>query len=58
MYVDENFSKYFEAYNKNTSEEKLVSHKDLLQKLKERDLIGFQTMMQKHLALYIDFIDA
>jgi len=58
VFADKNYSKYFEEHNKKTSKENLVTHRDLLQKLKERDVNGFQDLMQKHLELYIDFIDS
>lgn len=58
VFVDENFKKYFEKYNKTTPKSELVSHRDLIEELKNRDVSGFQTLMQKHLALYIDFIES
>ena len=58
VFVNENFNKYFEAYNKNIPKNELVTHRDLLEKLKERDVAGFQYLMQKHLELYSNFIDS
>ena len=57
VYTDKNFSKHFEDYNKKISKDQLVTHRDLLKKLKERDVSGFQDLMLKHLTLYVDFID-
>tara|TARA_B110000091_G_C13641025_1_gene401252 strand:- start:56 stop:778 length:723 start_codon:yes stop_codon:yes gene_type:complete len=58
VYTDKNFSKHFEDYNKKISKDQLVTHRDLLKKLKERDVSGFQDLMLKHLTLYVDFIDS
>lgn len=58
VFTDKNFSKYFEDYNKRIPKDQLVTHRDLLNKLKERNILGFQDLMQRHLALYIDFIDS
>lgn len=58
VYTDKNFGKYFEEYNKSISKDKLVTHRDLLKKLKERDVSGFQDLMLRHLTLYVDFMDS
>ena len=58
VFTDKNFSKHFEDYNKKISKDQLVTHRDLLKKLKERDVSGFQDLMLKHLTLYVDFIDS
>ena len=58
VYTDKNFSKHFEDYNKKISKDQLVTHRDLLKKLKERNVSGFQDLMLKHLTLYVDFIDS
>lgn len=58
VFADKNFSKHFEDYNKKISKDQLVTHRDLLKKLKERDVSGFQDLMLKHLTLYVDFIDS
>jgi len=43
---------------KSITKSELVSHRDLIKKLKEKDISGFQFLMQKHLATYVDFIDS
>jgi DNA-binding FadR family transcriptional regulator len=58
VFVNENYKKYFKIYNKSKSEDEFVTHKDLLEALKERDLMNFQRLMQKHLEIYSDFIDS
>jgi DNA-binding FadR family transcriptional regulator len=58
VFTDKNFSKYFEDNNKKVSKEQLVTHQDLVEKLKERDVLGFQDLMFKHLSLYVDFVDS
>jgi DNA-binding GntR family transcriptional regulator len=40
------------------SKDEFVTHRDLLEALKERDLMNFQRLMQKHLEIYSDFIDS
>lgn len=58
LFVDENYTKYFEKYNKNTPKENFVTHKDLLDVIKKKDIQGFQSLMQNHLELYVNFIDS
>lgn len=58
VFVNENFKKYFIKYAKSVPKSELVTHRQLLEKLKDRDITGFQFLMQKHLELYIDFIDS
>lgn len=58
LFVDENYTKYFEKYNKNTPKENFVTHKHLLDAIKKKDIQGFQLLMQKHLELYVSFIDS
>jgi len=58
VFVNENYKKYFKIHNKSKSEDEFVTHRDLLEALKERDLMNFQRLMQKHLEIYSDFIDS
>lgn len=58
VFVDENYTKYFEKYNKGVPKEGFVTHKDLLDAIKRKDVQGFQLLMQKHLELYVNFIDS
>jgi len=57
IFVDQNYGKYFEKFNKKKSKDNsFVSHRDLLEQLKKRNQNKFQNLMEKHLEIYVDFI--
>lgn len=58
LFVDENYTTHFEKYNKNVPKENFVTHKDLLDAIKKKDVQGFQSLMKRHLELYLNFIDS
>jgi len=58
LFVDDNYTTYFEKYNKEIPKENMVSHRDLLEVIKRKDVQGFQLLMKQHLGIYLSFIDS